>query len=787
MERENFYILLELSYDPPETDPEVIERAISKKQSEWSKLRNHPTKGLHAQKCINMIPEIRRVMKDDALRAKEAEAARELLSRDRESKYPEIDRHIDILMGKGYISNEEKARLVKVHGLSEGEIQNRINVRKNEKYRRIDQQITLRMAKGYLIESEVEKIAKRNSAKYEEVLERVRCPVVKTEKSPGAEAPKQLDRSLEKTIRDNLKLLNKSSLYEFLGLPESADLNALQEAAARKKKDLAKTSKKDAVATASNTLAGHCITIFKSEKNRIAYDISLARTKLAALDSDIDIAGINGSLRPEYFEILINKAMDFGMEKEEAEKYIKDYCSRKKLTIESPPEKRRRYIIAAAAAAAVVVIASASGFLFYLEHRQEIAEASYNELMEGINNAGEPDEKIRLLQAYINKHGNDDDYEQYVDRAENRLADIKDNRAREKYAELASKADALAEKQRYDEAVAEYQGYLEENPPGKYAEKAGDRIEELNEEIEARDFENLEKIMVGGEAPEKITAIIDYTETHPDGKHKEDAEKMLSEISGEYYVYITRELENLEDEKNWEQCADLCKNYIKHYNNSYADKLKGRLEDYKKKITQDKKFNALQRKAKNFGTDYQAATEVYEDYLAAYPDTPIAGRIEKEIRGLKQKQRKKELEETRQELRLMLEQTEGRYTEEAEGVVRDRKTGLMWQLLDTSLIKPGECYDYEKAKEYVKNLSIAGYSDWRLPKPEELEGIYKNSPYFPATGDKWYWSSESYLSYSDDSRDSRKIVDTVSNNHSESRSVRRRDSNECGTVRAVRD
>ncbi|MFW5975437.1 MAG: hypothetical protein ACOCP6_01625, partial [Desulfosalsimonas sp.] len=164
MERENFYILLELSCDPPETDPEVIEKAITKKQSEWSRLRNHPTKGLHAQKCINMIPEIRRVMKDDALRAKEAEAASELLTRDRESKYPEIDRHIDILMGKGYVTPEEKIRLASVHGLDESQIQDRLNARKNEKYSRIDQQITLRMAKGYLTESEVEKIAKRNSA-----------------------------------------------------------------------------------------------------------------------------------------------------------------------------------------------------------------------------------------------------------------------------------------------------------------------------------------------------------------------------------------------------------------------------------------------------------------------------------------------------------------------------------------------------------------------------------------------------------------------------------------------
>ncbi|MFW6271862.1 MAG: DUF1566 domain-containing protein [Desulfosalsimonas sp.] len=787
MERENFYILLELKSDPPETNPEVIEKAIAKKQSEWSRLRNHPTKGLHAQKYINMIPEIRRVMKDDSLRAKEAEAARELLAKNRESKYPEIDRHIDILMGKGHITGEEKSRLAKVHGLAESEIQNRINSRKNEKYRRIDQQITLRMAKGYLTESEVGKIAKRNSAKYEEVLQRVRCPVVKTEKSPEAAAPRQLDRSLEKTIQDNLKLLNKSSLYEFLGLPESADLKNLQEAAIRKKKELTQSSKKDAAGTASNTLAGHCITIFKSEANRIAYDVSLARTKLAALDSDIDIAGINGKLRPEYFEILVSKAMDFGMEKDEAVRYIKDYCRRKKLTIEMPPDKRRKYRIAAAAAAAIILILAVSGGLLYLGHRQKAIEQSFAELTEQINSTTDAKEKIRLLQTFINSHGGDENYESYIKQAENRLADIKENISQQDYRNLTTKADELTAEEKFSEAKAEYRKYLGKNPPDKYAKKAEAQIEKLSGQIETRDFENLTQIMIEGTAPEKIDAITQYTRDHPEGEHKKDARKMLSEISSEYYVYITKRLETLEKEKDWQQCAQLCENYISLYDNSYADQLKARLEDYREKITQDKKFSALRRKAENFGSDYSSAIEIYEDYITAYPDTPIAGRIENEIGNLKQKQREKALEDAREKFRIMVKQAGGRFTEKTEGVVLDRKTGLMWQLLDTGLSNPGQCFDYEKAKEYVENLSIDGYSDWRLPRPEELTGIYKTSPYFPAMENKWYWSAESYFRYSDDSRESRRIVDTVDNTPSATPGVRRRDSGECGTVRAVHD
>ncbi|MBS3808664.1 MAG: DUF1566 domain-containing protein [Desulfobacterales bacterium] len=784
MERENFYLLLELPCDPPETDPDVIEKAITKKQTEWSRLRNHPTKGLHAQKYINMIPEIRRVMTDDALRAKEAEAAREILAKDKENKYPEIDRHIDILMGKGHVTQEEKSKLARVHSLDESEIQNRINARKNVKYHRIDQQITLRIAKGYLTESEIGKIAKRNSVKVEEVRKRVRCPILKTEKEDEVPQPRQIDRSIEKTIRDNLKLLNKSSLYDFLGLPESADLKSMQDAASRKKKELASSGKKDAVATAASTLAGHCVTIFKSEQSRIAYDISLARTKLSELDSDIDIAGINGRLRPEYFETLVGKAMDFGMERSEAEKYIKDYCRRKKWTVETAPDKRRKLFIGAAAAACVLIVVASAGAYFYISHQHRMRETEFNELMQQVNEERDARAKITMLQGFIENHTSGDGYSRYIDRARARLDEIRTNMAEENYKNMAAAVDKLAEKGNFREAITECRQYLQKDPPGRYAKKAESMITELDRQIESRDFEELKNLMIQGATPEKIDAITSYLEKYPDGAHREKVEKMLSEISGEYFVYVKNQLDSCEADGKWQQCASLCENYINRYDNSYADKLKIRLEKYREKIKQNKIMAALQRKANDFGTDYDSAIQVYEDYLSAYPKSEIAGRVEKKIKELEKKKKQKAIEASKTQFRKLLEQTGQRYSEKSEGVVTDSKTGLMWQLLDTTLTKPDECITYEKARQYVENLSAGGFNDWRLPKAEELAGIYKSPPYFPALENKWYWTVESYSSYSDGQW--QKIVDTVSSEHSTNWEVERRDSRQCGAVRAVR-
>lgn len=50
----------------------------------------------------------------------------------------------------------------------------------------------------------------------------------------------------------------------------------------------------------------------------------------------------------------------------------------------------------------------------------------------------------------------------------------------------------------------------------------------------------------------------------------------------------------------------------------------------------------------------------------------------------------------------------------ANGICR-QSTGLMWQTE-----RSGKFSSFEEAKEYVQNLDLGGYSDWRLPTKDEL-------------------------------------------------------------------
>lgn len=67
------------------------------------------------------------------------------------------------------------------------------------------------------------------------------------------------------------------------------------------------------------------------------------------------------------------------------------------------------------------------------------------------------------------------------------------------------------------------------------------------------------------------------------------------------------------------------------------------------------------------------------------------------------------------------ERVSGQETQ-ARGYWIDPSTGLMWTAKDN-----GYDITWGKAMKYCRNLSLAGYSDWRLPSINELQGIYDGS------------------------------------------------------------
>jgi hypothetical protein len=95
--------------------------------------------------------------------------------------------------------------------------------------------------------------------------------------------------------------------------------------------------------------------------------------------------------------------------------------------------------------------------------------------------------------------------------------------------------------------------------------------------------------------------------------------------------------------------------------------------------------------------------------------------------------------------------SDGRFNAYPNKTVHDTKTGLMWAAEES------ETMDWHQAKIYCKNYRGGGYSDWRMPTINELEGLYDSNKQ-PDCGcitnliemyngtNCWEWSSEAKAS-----------------------------------------
>lgn len=84
------------------------------------------------------------------------------------------------------------------------------------------------------------------------------------------------------------------------------------------------------------------------------------------------------------------------------------------------------------------------------------------------------------------------------------------------------------------------------------------------------------------------------------------------------------------------------------------------------------------------------------------------------------------------------------YQNNGDGTITDTVTGLMWQAVDGGEMK------IEDAIHYCDTLSLAGYSNWRLPTAQEAFSVLDlqnanpamNTFYFPNTNAEYWWTSE---------------------------------------------
>lgn len=278
---ENYFILLELSFDPPETNEKKISDAIAKKQQQWAKDMINPLKKAKASEYMAGLGEIKRVMSDPDARAKEAEKAKQIKA----GKRKELEAKLELYRAKGnQLSDMDLKQLVRTFG------------------------------KFGFSDDEIKKLFDSGKKSDDTV-------------NPDEVLDKSLANKIKNFMRD-LDMENKT-LYDFLNLPPSSSCSQLCGVAEKETKKILAKGEKTGRDNVIQTLCGLCTTIFKDEKSKRGYDNYIKLTKYPAVNEAVDeIAKSNSKkIEPKMKESLIDIAVaQYHISVSDASIYINNYC-----------------------------------------------------------------------------------------------------------------------------------------------------------------------------------------------------------------------------------------------------------------------------------------------------------------------------------------------------------------------------------------------------------------------------------------------------------------------------
>ena len=278
---ENYFILLELPFDPPETDNNKILEAIAKKKDQLSKDQINPVKKAKASEYLGLIEDMKKVMADPAARKEEAAKAKKI----KDAKVKELEGKLKLYRAKGdTLADKDLKMLVKNFG-----------------------------SFGFT---------------EAEILKRFGTGSKKEEKIDPSEV---LDKAIARNIKTQMQSLDMKdkTLYDFLSLPPSSSCGQLVEAADTMKKKLLAKGEKSGRDNAAQQLCGLCVTVFKDPPSKKKYDNYVNLTKYGGVNDAIDELALSNQKRiePKMKEGLIDIAVgQYKLSVPDASVYINHYC-----------------------------------------------------------------------------------------------------------------------------------------------------------------------------------------------------------------------------------------------------------------------------------------------------------------------------------------------------------------------------------------------------------------------------------------------------------------------------
>ncbi len=208
----------------------------------------------------------------------------------------------------------------------------------------------------------------------------------------------------------------------------------------------------------------------------------------------------------------------------------------------------------------IVVLAAGAAAWFQVIDPM-LVKKEYTEILAQVTSQTTLEEQEIILQSYIESHPPGP----HTLAAEERIKEIFDLIQKREFESAVLQVDALPVDENYKaSATAIYTGYLDQFPDGIYAEKVRRKQSEIPSIIDNNDYTALKAIGVN-DYDKRIVAYHDYLQEHPDGQYREEVELLQSDMCEIYYRYLKKEVKVSDQKKEWERGIWLCDKFITSY------------------------------------------------------------------------------------------------------------------------------------------------------------------------------------------------------------------------------
>ena len=262
-----------------------------------------------------------------------------------------------------------------------------------------------------------------------------------------------------------------------------------------------------------------------------------------------------------------------------------------------------------------VVIVFAIGVTFggRLFQKKQVGRR-YEQLMGELTATKELDGKVVLLMQYLKAHPKDSHRKELEKRIEDLEAEIE----KRDYERTLSDVSQLPVDENYDKkALSLYRAFLTKHPQSRYAESINVATGGIGPLLATAFYQKLIEDPPA-DYLERQAAYNEYLEKFPQGAEREKVKALIRELAAERCEVISKRVDSCDAAQNWEDCIADCDRFLSVFSEGPAVEKVKRLRS----VLEDKKaVEELNAKAALVADNFEKAKRIYTDYLDQHPDT----------------------------------------------------------------------------------------------------------------------------------------------------------------------